>query len=334
MPDASNLMAFHPMASMARTVPMHSTLYRKDLTWPQYIDQKIMPQIDWGLRRFMFHLPFGKNELESAMSFDSLLVARERRLTRLYRGFARSMRSLTRQGIEVICYVGALGLDRDMLQLITKRYSDDNWIDRFVRSIRPILNSGCSIAYDAAGGGWSEGGPEHHAAKMLRALGTKSYIEGTCHPQERTAWLGSFDWTANHGHYWRNIADSEHGNTWPPRKEGYVSRWAQREEMAGRGTLMISGHAQPLNPDGTPALPRQEMYDTYHLWAPPLVQKDIAEDFDVAYWFFDTMHRMTIEQLMFGMDHGEPPVPPSIPPPSVDTSLEDSVSLQPNLDVQ
>ena len=325
MTTTSNLLAFHAMASQARTVPMHSTLYRRDLSWPQYVDQMIQPQIDWGVKRFMFHLPFGKAEGPQPMSYDSLLEARERKLTLLYRGFERSMRALFRQGVEeIVCYLGALSLDREMIALKVGPYKDDNWIDRFMKSMRPCINSGCSIAFDASGGDWEEEEPEHYAAKMLRALGTPVYIEGTSHPKERAKWLHSFDWAANHSHYWNNIADSEHGNKWPPRETGYVSRWAQREEMDGRGILMINGHAAPRMPDGS-KMPQAEIGRTYHEWAPPMVAEDIAEDFDVAYWLFDTMDRMTIEELM-----GIPAVPVVVPP-SIGTNDQDAAKLEPDI---
>ncbi len=101
-------------------------------------------------------------------------------------------------------------------------------------AFEPVVDAGCSLAFDAAAT-WPPDGPEHHAAKMVRAIGTRVYIEGTAFPKNNVGHLASFDWVANHEHYWRNIADLAHGGE---RLED--SRWAQADQMSGKGILMIS----------------------------------------------------------------------------------------------
>ncbi len=288
MPDASKLIAFHAMGSQAVSIPMHSTLIVHNLSWPEYVEQKIQPHIEWGVRRIMLHLPFGKGLTVGYMTFDSYLRAREARLKLVYQGFGKAIRSLTKQGIEVIAYMGSLYHDETFAELRTKPYADDNWIDRFMHSLRPVINAGCSVAFDAAAQ-WPNDGPEHSAAKMLRALGTRVYIEGTAYPKATMGHLRTFDWVANHEHYWRNIAGKPDG------------QWAQATDMDGGGTLMISGHAAPLMPDGS-KMPWDQIVKTYHEWVPPMVRKDLAEGFDVAVWLFHIDDRMTMAELLNGRD--------------------------------
>ena len=86
--------------------------------------------------------------------------------------------------------------------------------------------------------------------------------------------LRQFNWTANHKHYWRNIADRAHGGG----RE--ASLWSQADQMEGEGVLMITGHTAPLL-EGRPMTPI-EAADTYLEWAPQLAHKDWAAGFTVA----------------------------------------------------
>ena len=297
-PDHSRLISFIALGGQNGTqqANMHSSLARYNITWLQFVQQTLVPQTEWGVRRFMLHLPFGKDPTEGPMSFDSYLVAQQRDLQVIWTGFVQAIRPLVEgfytdgDPVEVICYLGSLRVDPSFIQLKEQAYAAE-WISRFWQSIQPVLDAGCSLAFDT-GGTFPEVGPEYWAVGMVEALGTQVYIEGTALPAEYAAHLGRFAWAANHEHYWRNIADLAHGG-----KHHEVSPWAQADQMSGEGILMISGHAAPPNPDGTPMTPTQA-YETYLEWAPEMARRDWSEGFNVAMQLRAVIPAMTIEQLM------------------------------------
>ena len=91
--------------------------------------------------------------------------------------------------------MGSLRHQPTFAELRGEPYGESLWIGRFHRSIQPVLDARCSLAFDAAAH-WPPDGPEHHAAKMVRTLGTRVYIEGTAYPKSNVGHLASFDWIA------------------------------------------------------------------------------------------------------------------------------------------
>ncbi len=295
-PDRLKLISFIPLGGQIGEANMHSFLALRNMTWLQFVQETLVPQMEWGVRRFMLHLPFGKDPTEAPMSFDSYLVAQELGLDVVWRGFVQTIRQVVEgqytdgEPVEVICYLGTLRLDPNFLQFKQQAYPA-GWISRFWQSIQPVLDAGCSLAFDT-GATFPEDGPEYWAVGMVETLGTQVYIEGTALPAEYAAHLGRFAWAANREHYWRNIADLAHGG-----EQHEVSPWAQVDEMSGEGILMISGHAAPPNPDGTPMTPSQAR-ETYLEWAPDMARTDWSAGFSVAMDLWAVVPAMTIEQLM------------------------------------
>ncbi len=297
--DHSKLISFIALGAQNGTqqTNMHSSLARFNMTWPKFVQKTLVPQMEWGVRRFMLHLPFGKDPTEGPMSFDSYLLAQQRDLHVIWKGFVETIKQVVEghytdgDPVEVICYLGSLRLDPTFIELKQQAYPAD-WIWRFWGSIQPVLDAGCSVAFDT-GGTFPEDGPEYWAVGMVEALGTKVYIEGTALPAEYAAHLGRFSWAANHEHYWRNIADVEHGGTRPV--EGHI--WAQADQFSGEGILMISGHAAPRNPNGTPMTPMQA-HRTFLDWAPDMARRDWSAGFSVAMELRAVVPAMTMEQLM------------------------------------
>ena len=108
-PGTSKLISFIPLGGQIGEANMHSYLARHNMTWLQFVQETLVPQMEWGVRRFMLHLPFGKDPTEAPMSFDSYLVAQELGLNVVWRGFVQTIRQVVEgqytdgEPVEVIC---------------------------------------------------------------------------------------------------------------------------------------------------------------------------------------------------------------------------------------
>lgn len=273
------LLAFHPMASQGNDVPMHSTLGRLGMSWQEYRIAKIHPQMEWGLRAFCFHLPHGKPDPPGPMAFDAYLMARKRKMP-WAKGFTKAVKPLVKDGIRVIVYMGSLRETPRMAELREKPYGDDGWIDTFAHSIRPYVNAGCEIAFDAAAH-WPVDGPEHCFVRGLRNLGTPVHIEG---PEYDGAGTGDFD-----GHL-RDLPlimnhQQLHGNTIPKPK------WRDDPTLYPKITTLLDGHSKPSDASGSADADK---------WAPPLVRKDLAAGYDCCLFMYDKILEMGMERLIGG----------------------------------
>lgn len=294
-PKLGNLLGYHTMASQSSDVPMHSTLGRLKMTWQEYVDAKIKPQMEWGLDAFCFHLPHGKQDLPGPMAFDAYLLSRKSKLSwAKARAFEKAIRPLTQSRVRVIVYVGSLDKGR-MGFLRTKLYSDDNWIGRFARSLRPYINAGCEIAFDAAAH-WKVDGPEHTMVRTLQHLGTPVHIEGTelvlpPDSDKPGPWAPSFD---GHLRDLPIIANHQqlHDNIIPKH-----DRW-DRPELYPKITTLLDGHSAPRNSDGT----KRELHwihEHAHEWAPPMLQQDLQAGYDCCMFMFPIiLNEMTLEELV------------------------------------
>ncbi len=302
--DYSKLISFMGLGGQADPAHMHSHLSTYNISWADFVQQRIVPELDWGVRRIMLHLPFGKDETTGSHSFDSYIVAQQRGLTIIVSGFEEEIRKVIAgeytagEPVEVICYLGALGLDPDFIQLMDEQHGGDDWILRFWWSVKPVLDAGCSVAFDAAAT-WPPDGPEHHIAKTIRALGTKVYIEGTethrlpddvdwrtWEPQFE-GHLRSLPIVASHLNFHNNIARET------PHPTVRYDDWRLYPGVM----LLVNGHAAPLKPDGSEQTPA-EVFASYLEWAPDMAREDWALGFDVAMELRPVIPVMTIEQLI------------------------------------
>lgn len=310
-PRTDQLLAYWTMGGQRRADQMHSALLRLDLGWREWVIQELQQDLDAGFRRVLIHLPFGKDtERDPFMSFDAYLHAQQRGLDQLWRGFARALRPVVDgkytdgERVQVICYLGSLKHDPDFVRLLDDPTRRDNWLWRVWRSLQPVLDAGCEVAFDTAGT-WKPDDPEYWLVGMMHAMGAGGWIEGTEYgfvhvfgqppvgPLEFHGHLKHLPVVANHNHYWNNIADIEHGG----RRPVLGHRWAQVEP--GRPVvLLLNGHSAPRNPDGTKK-PLAEIWETFPEWAPPMAQRDVAAGFSVAVSVrMMRAHDMTPEQLL------------------------------------
>lgn len=302
---------------------MHSTLLRWNLTWKQFVQEYVQPELELGYRRVMLHLPFGKDtEADSFMSFDSYIHAQQRDLDTLWKGFSKAWRPVVQgkytdgEPVQVICYLGSLHHDPDFTKLLEDPTKGGQWLSRAWKSTQAILDAGCEIAFDTAGG-WPADSPGYGFVTLIRNMGAGGWIEGTEFVRrpadqpyrwrdpitnefhywnpELIVWNGhwrGFNVTANHGHYWRNMTKTDDGLGHPP-----SGRYDSIEHY-GEVILLLDGHSAPLNEDGTKKT-LQEISDTFPEWAPPMVRRNIEAGFSTAVAAHATRrHNLTPEKLL------------------------------------
>lgn len=110
--------------------------------WKGFVQQYIVPDIQWGVRRIMLHNPFGTLANED-MQLDQALSAHTAGLNWLLDDFVEAWRPITDQGIQVIAYVGSARNDSDFTGL-----NDSQWWNRYWASLDLIIQSGMDVAFD------------------------------------------------------------------------------------------------------------------------------------------------------------------------------------------
>lgn len=142
--------------------------------WAGFVEKRVLPQLDAGVRRIMLHNPFGHRP-GVVMQFDQFLEAEEAGLTWLTQGFAEAWEPLTHEGIEVIAYVGSPAHDERSQAFET--VGDVAGFDAYARRcLQPLLDAGVSIAFDSAA---IEPADTYtfRIAQWTRNRGVRTYIE-------------------------------------------------------------------------------------------------------------------------------------------------------------
>jgi hypothetical protein len=157
--------------------------------WKQFVAQVIQPEIDWlrsrGVQRprVILHNPYGLERDASGKTgeyrYSQRRLCQANPATRhLASGLGDALRPLTKAGVEVIVYFGAL--QNDPTEVLPKI---DGRADDFIREceyqIKEALDAGCSIAFDASSN-LSEDSPQWRWIAMVGSL-TRAYIEPRPH---------------------------------------------------------------------------------------------------------------------------------------------------------
>lgn len=149
--------------------------------WQGYVDGRFAQLQQMGVKRIFLHNPFGILNSEPYFQFDQYIHAQEAGLTWLTEGFVEAWRPITQQGVEVIAYIGTMFSDPDFVGL-----SDDQFIDRVVRSLRPLIDAGMSVGLDSIVGETQTSRP-FMVAQALRNSGIRVYAENRP-PRDFTWW--------------------------------------------------------------------------------------------------------------------------------------------------
>lgn len=113
--------------------------------WQHYVDTRLASMRAHGMKRILLHNPFGTRLDEPVFQFDQFILAQQAGLTNVTETFVDAWRPVTAAGVEVIAYIGKLWGDPDFDGLT----DFDQYMDRVMRSIRPMIDAGVSIGFDS-----------------------------------------------------------------------------------------------------------------------------------------------------------------------------------------
>ncbi|MCF7853887.1 MAG: hypothetical protein K9N51_03745 [Candidatus Pacebacteria bacterium] len=157
--------------------------------WSDFVEQKILPEYAWGVRRWLIHNPFGK-PMTGPMILDQYLMAEKLGLGYLRTDFSAAWKTFLDEhsDVEVIFYVGKLHGIQRFEEYLPER--PDLWLKRALDSIAPILamtGQGAAMAFDAASPAPANS-PTRAFVQLLKSLGVRTYIESW--PHKRNAHWG------------------------------------------------------------------------------------------------------------------------------------------------
>ena len=153
--------------------------------WQGYVNTRVAQLRALGMKRLFLHNPFGTRSDEPYFQFDQYIHAQEAGLTWLTEGFTQAIKPLVDSGIEVICYIGKLHGDPDFDNLTDL----DQYMDRVMRSLRPMIDAGCSIGLDSIVGAENTT-RAYMVAEILRNSGIRVYAENR--PPKAYTWWHDF----------------------------------------------------------------------------------------------------------------------------------------------
>lgn len=169
--------------------------YLIDNGWQKWIEKNISPEVEWlaesGGIRFLVHNPFCARKGE-VYQFDQYIHAQNAGVITT-KGFFEAWRPVVALG-EVIFYMGMINNDLDF-QKRKEVGKLDNYMQRVLDSVRPILDVGGSIAFDAANN-LPSGSVEYETLDSIRAMcsqyGARAYIE----PAPEKSFPNLHDWNS------------------------------------------------------------------------------------------------------------------------------------------
>ncbi len=151
--------------------------------WPGFVE-RIAPTAErWG--RIWLHNPFGALKGEP-MQFLQRSQAHRQNLPWLIARFDWAVRRLTSRGVEVVAYVGS---PRQLP--LESGQSREAWLQRAMAELRPLVDGGCSIGFDATYGGPAMG-PDSLTFLLIEQLRTYR-IRVYCEPWARADSPHMFD---------------------------------------------------------------------------------------------------------------------------------------------
>jgi hypothetical protein len=147
--------------------------------WTAFVEERVRPAYQWGLRRFWLHNPFGTVPGE-VMQFDQYLDAKEAGLHMLTDDFASAWRPVVDgrfgEPVELIAYLGTANFNDDRLARAKAERDPAAVLATALRCVQPVLLAGASLGADAAST-LPDDGPEFDFYKFLEGIGQRVYVE-------------------------------------------------------------------------------------------------------------------------------------------------------------
>lgn len=174
--------------------------------WGQYVSGRFATLQSYGTRRILLHNPFGTLPGEAIFQFDQFILAQEAGLTNVTNTFVDAWRPVTQSGVEVIAYIGKLWQDPDFDALT----DFDAYMDRVMRSIRPMIEAGVSIGFDSivAAPGDSRA---YMVVEAVRNSGVKVYNENR--PSASNTFYHSYN-GVYYDHWWPGGDPANNPDAW------------------------------------------------------------------------------------------------------------------------
>lgn len=144
----------------------------ESIGWQGYVNSRIPQLKALGMKRMFLHNPFGTRSDEPYFQFDQYIHAQQEGLNWLTDGFVQAWKPVTASGIEVIAYIGKIMGDPDFENLTDM----DQYMDRVMRSVRPLVDAGMSIGLDSIVGA-ELNSRAFMVADILRNSGIPVYAE-------------------------------------------------------------------------------------------------------------------------------------------------------------
>ncbi len=172
--------------------------------WPAFVQRRVRPAYDWGIRRFWLHNPFGT--VNGVMSFSQYVEAGNAGLDFLTRDFAASWRPVVQgsfgEPTELVAYIGVANFeDGSRLQSLHEQGNVARTLAYLLRCTQPLIEAGASIGADASAR-LADDGPTFHYYKFLQELGTRVYVESR--PRIALPAWAQFDVVAEDGWWCRS----------------------------------------------------------------------------------------------------------------------------------
>ncbi len=187
--------------------------------WSAFVEDRVRPAYQWGLRRFWLHNPFGTVPGE-VMQFDQFLDAKEAGLNMLTDDFASAWRPVVDgrfgEPVELIAYMGVANFRDDRLGRAGSERDAAAVLATVLRCIQPILRAGASLGADAAVT-MSDDGPEFHFYRFLEEIGIPVYVEAR--PRVAAPAWGRFPVASTNQWWLRSDPARYPGPMWLPTEE-------------------------------------------------------------------------------------------------------------------
>ena len=176
----SRIISFHNIGYSSSDPERHYVRAVNQTTgWPGFVRSHALPDLAWGVRRIQIHNPFGIREGRQ-MELDQYLHAKADGLHWLTDDFTEAWAPVVRgehtggERVEVIAYLG--NPFWDIFADLEEAGRWDEWLDRAERCVRPAVDAGMSLGFDA----FSKAERDSYAFRFVQLLetrGVRVYIE-------------------------------------------------------------------------------------------------------------------------------------------------------------
>ncbi len=219
--DLSRIISFWGISSGGNPDVRYTQFIESKTGWNGFVAKMLQPQIDLGIKRFLLHMPFGRETdvrwqtvngqtFDTFYRFDAYQLAVAAKLVWLTNGFPDAIKPLTDAGIQVIAYMGTLAGSPEFE--VSSGIARRQWLDA---CLEPFENAGCDYAVDTA----CRAPIGHYCTNIideLRRKGTRVYCESMPRAEADNWCLG--DVLSSEAQYQATVNDKTHQALCDPKR--------------------------------------------------------------------------------------------------------------------